>query len=199
MSEFGFMGVDWEERIDFGRMRRERLQRAKDAMEKAGADLLFIFALEDVRYLTGFRSHLGPVALLGMAGAVLPRGGEPLLCTHDIVHSPGAHALDQTGKCYGPPLYPHRRRHEEIRRRGEGEGRKTGRGKDRRGHLDLRTLPMAAQVLPQGAVHRRPGGHQSGQDDQDPGRDGMPEIANMITEAGFQALLDQSEAGGEGM
>jgi len=87
MSEFGFMGVDWEERIDFGRMRRERLQRAKDAMEKAGCDLLLIFSLEDVRYLTGFRSHLGPVALLGMAGAVLPRGGEPLLCTHDIVHS----------------------------------------------------------------------------------------------------------------
>ncbi len=63
MSEFGFMGVDWEERIDFGRMRRERLQRAKDAMEKAGADLLFIFALEDVRYL-----HRLPV---------LPRPGGP--------------------------------------------------------------------------------------------------------------------------
>ena len=31
MPEFGTMGVDWEERIDFARLRRERLQKAKAA------------------------------------------------------------------------------------------------------------------------------------------------------------------------
>ncbi len=87
MPEFGMMGVDWEERIDFSRMRQERLQRTHEAMKKAKADLLLIFALEDVRYVTGFRSHLGPVALVGMAGAVVPRGGDPFLCTHDIIHA----------------------------------------------------------------------------------------------------------------
>ena len=86
MSEFGFMGVDWEERVNFDRMRRERLQKAKDAMDKSGVDALFIFALEDVRYLTGFRSHLGPVTILGLAAVVLPQGGDPILWTVDKVH-----------------------------------------------------------------------------------------------------------------
>lgn len=87
MSEFGMMGVDWEERVNFDRMRRERLQKARDAMEKADLDALFVFALEDVRYLTGFRSHLGPVTILGLAAVVLPRGGDPILCTLDIDHA----------------------------------------------------------------------------------------------------------------
>jgi len=87
MPEFGMIGVDWEERIDFDRMRRERLARAQAAMDEAGVDVLFVFAWEDVRYLTGFRSHLGPVATLGLVAAVLPRGGEPILCTLDQKHA----------------------------------------------------------------------------------------------------------------
>lgn len=87
MSEFGFMGVDWEERVNFDRLRRERLQKAQNALEKSGADVLFIFAAEDVRYVTGFRCHLGPVAILGLAAVVLPRGGDPILFTLDVSHS----------------------------------------------------------------------------------------------------------------
>jgi len=87
MSEFGTMGVDWEERINFDRMRRERLQRAKDALEKSGLNALFIFRLEDMRYLTGFRSHIGPVALIGLAAVVLPKGGDPILSTLDQAHA----------------------------------------------------------------------------------------------------------------
>jgi len=56
-------------------------------MEKSGLDALFVFALEDVRYLTGFRSHLGPVTILGLAAVVLPRGGDPILCTLDVIHA----------------------------------------------------------------------------------------------------------------
>jgi Xaa-Pro aminopeptidase len=87
MPEFGFMGVDWEQRIDFDRMRRQRLQKAKDALEISDLNALFVFRLEDVRYLTGFRSHSGPVALLGLAAAVLPKGGDPILCTLDEEHA----------------------------------------------------------------------------------------------------------------
>ena len=96
MSEFGMMGVDWEERVNFDRLRRERLKKAQDAMEKAGLDALFVFALEDVRYLTGFRSHLGPTTILGLAAAVLPRGGDPILCTLDMAHARAAYALDSS-------------------------------------------------------------------------------------------------------
>lgn len=84
MSEFGMMGVDWEERVNFERLRRERLQKARDAMEKADVDALIIFHFEDVRYITGFRVLLSPVARLGRAVAVLPRGGDPILCTMDM-------------------------------------------------------------------------------------------------------------------
>ena len=61
MTEFGFMGVDWEERIDFGRLRRERLAKAKAALEASGAAALFVFRTEDARYLTGYRHHMNPV------------------------------------------------------------------------------------------------------------------------------------------
>jgi Xaa-Pro aminopeptidase len=87
MPEFGLMGVDWEERIDFSRLRRERLKKAQNALDQSDVNALFVFRLEDVRYLTGFRSHIGPVALLGLAAAVLPKGGDPLLCTLDWLHS----------------------------------------------------------------------------------------------------------------
>jgi Xaa-Pro aminopeptidase len=87
MPEFGFMGVDWEERIDFDRMRRQRLQKAKDALDHSDLNALFVFRLEDVRYLTGFRSHIGPVAVLGLAAAVLPKKGDPILCTLDEEHA----------------------------------------------------------------------------------------------------------------
>jgi len=86
MTEFGFMGVDWEERINFDRLRRERLQKAKDALAASDVDVLFIFRPEDVRYLTGFRCHLGPTANLTFAAAVLSKGGGPILFSGDVAH-----------------------------------------------------------------------------------------------------------------
>ncbi|MFQ5861079.1 MAG: M24 family metallopeptidase, partial [Dehalococcoidia bacterium] len=87
MTEFGFMGVDWEERINFDRLRRERLQRAQEALANSDADVLFIFRPEDVRYITGFRSHLGPATILHTCTCVLPKGGDPLLFTLDQEHA----------------------------------------------------------------------------------------------------------------
>lgn len=82
----GIMGVDWEERIDFDRLRRERLKKAKDALENSEADVLFVFRTEDCRYLTGYRTHLHPTAMIGNAVVVLPKGGEPILFTMDHEH-----------------------------------------------------------------------------------------------------------------
>ncbi|MBI2907191.1 MAG: aminopeptidase P family protein [Chloroflexi bacterium] len=90
MPEFGLMGVDWEERIDFPRMRRERLAKAKEALAKTDVNALLVLRHEDVRYLTSFRSHMRPVAApLGFATAVLPRGGDPILYTVDHVSAAG--------------------------------------------------------------------------------------------------------------
>lgn len=86
MSDWGLMGVDWEQRIDFARLRRERLQRAKDALNNSDVDALFVFRTEDCRYLTGFRSHLHPTASLGMGVSVLAKGGEPFIFSMDHDH-----------------------------------------------------------------------------------------------------------------
>lgn len=83
-TDLGLMGVDWEERINFDRMRRQRLQRLKDALDASEADILFIFRTEDARYSVGFRHHLGPAFVIGNATVVLARGSEPILFTQDF-------------------------------------------------------------------------------------------------------------------
>lgn len=82
----GIMPVDWEARLDTERMRRERLQRGKDALEASGLDALFVFRPEDCRYLTGYRHHLGPAFILGNAVVVLAKDSEPVLWTMDFEH-----------------------------------------------------------------------------------------------------------------
>lgn len=86
MVDVGLIGVDWEQRIDFDRMRRERLRKAQAALAASEADLLFVFRTEDARYLTGYRHHLGPTPLLGNATTVLAPEGDPVLFTMDFEH-----------------------------------------------------------------------------------------------------------------
>jgi Xaa-Pro aminopeptidase len=47
------MNVDFEERVDFGRLRGYRLDRARQAMENAGLGALLVFDNNNIRYLTG--------------------------------------------------------------------------------------------------------------------------------------------------
>jgi Xaa-Pro aminopeptidase len=82
----GLMGVDWEERLDFARLRRDRLEKAQAALAASDADMLFVFRTEDSRYLTGYRHHLGPTPLLGNATVVLTADALPLLFTMDYEH-----------------------------------------------------------------------------------------------------------------
>jgi len=49
----GRMYVDFEERLDFGRLRQYRLDRAQAAMENAGLGALLVFDNNNIRYLTG--------------------------------------------------------------------------------------------------------------------------------------------------
>src|ERR1700739_2233478 len=49
----GRMNVDFEERLDFTRLRHYRLDRAKAAMEAAGLGALLVFDNNNIRYLTG--------------------------------------------------------------------------------------------------------------------------------------------------
>jgi Xaa-Pro aminopeptidase len=49
----GRMNVDFEERLDVGRLRQYRLDRARAAMEAAGFGALLVFDNNNIRYLTG--------------------------------------------------------------------------------------------------------------------------------------------------
>ncbi|MFQ5861063.1 MAG: M24 family metallopeptidase [Dehalococcoidia bacterium] len=73
----GLLAVDYQERIQFDRMRWERMERAQAAVEQAGVELLCLFREENIRYLTSYRTLGMPYTSFGIRGAVLlPRGAQ---------------------------------------------------------------------------------------------------------------------------
>jgi len=78
IATHGTMGVDWEQRIDFERLRTERLAKAKAVLAGADAGALLVFDMNNVRYLTA--THIGTWAQDKVARfALLPDGSEPIL------------------------------------------------------------------------------------------------------------------------
>lgn len=70
--------TDWQERINFERMRKARLARAKAMMEKHDLGALVLFVGENVRYVTGVWQGYWKNNIF-IRYCVLPRGGEPIL------------------------------------------------------------------------------------------------------------------------
>ena len=50
---YSMTGADWEVRINFDRMRKERLARAKEAMAKFDLGAMVLYHGANVRYVTG--------------------------------------------------------------------------------------------------------------------------------------------------
>jgi len=70
-------GVDWQYRVDFERLRRDRLQRTRDQLEAFDLGALVLFAGANIRYVTG--SYQGNWKYnINIRYVVLPRGGEPV-------------------------------------------------------------------------------------------------------------------------
>lgn len=57
MPHGGYQGIDWESNIDYGRMKRERLARAKASMKEKGLSALICYDFDNIRYITG--THIG--------------------------------------------------------------------------------------------------------------------------------------------
>jgi Xaa-Pro aminopeptidase len=75
---WGTMGVDWETRVDYDRLRSYRLSRAKEQLVKHNIGAYLCFDFNNIRYITG--THIGEWARDKMHRyAFLPRGGEPIL------------------------------------------------------------------------------------------------------------------------
>jgi Xaa-Pro aminopeptidase len=75
---YGPNAVDWEQRIDLGRLREQRLARLKDALERSSLGALLTFDFANIRYMTS--THIGTWAMDKLIRfALLPRGGEPVV------------------------------------------------------------------------------------------------------------------------
>jgi len=93
LKTYGPMAVDWEQRIDFDRLRRERLARAKALLAKSEMGALLCFDMNNVRYLTA--THIGTWAQDKCNRfTLLPQNDEPILwdfgsaARHHQMHCP---------------------------------------------------------------------------------------------------------------
>ena len=74
----GTMAVDWEQRIDFDRLRRERLGRIKTMLAKSELGALLCFDMNNVRYITS--TNIGSWAQDKISRfTLLPQNDEPIL------------------------------------------------------------------------------------------------------------------------
>lgn len=75
---YGLMGVDWEERVNFERLRTERLARIKRLLQESEMGALLCFDMNNIRYITA--THIGTWAMDKLARfSLLPQGDEPIM------------------------------------------------------------------------------------------------------------------------
>jgi len=93
LPAWGTMGVDFELRVDFDRLRRYRIGRAKQALENSKLGALLLFDVNNIRYVTA--TKIGEWERDKLCRfALLPKGGEPVLwdfgsaAVHHRLYSP---------------------------------------------------------------------------------------------------------------
>ena len=78
MKTFGLMAVDWEERVNMDRLRRERLARVKKLLQESELGALLCFDMNNIRYITS--THIGTWAMDKLVRfSLLPQNDEPIL------------------------------------------------------------------------------------------------------------------------
>src|SRR5207302_10670238 len=77
-KSWGVMGVDWEQRVDFARLRRERLERISALLKQSPMGALLCFDNNNIRYTTA--SHIGTWSIdKQVRWPLLPQGADPLI------------------------------------------------------------------------------------------------------------------------
>jgi Xaa-Pro aminopeptidase len=78
IRSYGTNAVDWEQRTDFDRLRRERLERATAGLERSELGALLCFDMSNIRYITA--THIGTWAMDKLIRfCLLTRDGEPIV------------------------------------------------------------------------------------------------------------------------
>src|ERR1700689_577666 len=77
-ASWGTMAKDWEKGIDYDRLHKDRVKRAKEAIRHAGLGGVIAFNFDNIRYITG--THIGEWARDKlMRSAFCPFEGPPFL------------------------------------------------------------------------------------------------------------------------
>ena len=77
---YGQFGVDWEERIDFEKLRKGRLARLQKKMKEHAIDALLTFRPENIRYATSYRPLWWPTGMAVTRNAsILTRDQDSIL------------------------------------------------------------------------------------------------------------------------
>ncbi|HET8976942.1 MAG TPA: Xaa-Pro peptidase family protein [Solirubrobacteraceae bacterium] len=78
LHSYGVMGVDWEERVRFDRLREERLARISGLLAESELGALLCFDMSNIRYVTA--THIGTWAADKLNRfCLLPQGDEPIM------------------------------------------------------------------------------------------------------------------------
>jgi len=78
IHSYGLMGVDWEERVRFDRLRDDRLGRIKQLLADSDLGALLCFDMSNIRYVTA--THIGTWAQDKLNRfCLLPQGDEPIM------------------------------------------------------------------------------------------------------------------------
>ncbi len=88
----GIMNVDWEQRVDFDRLRQYRVARVREQLDQSDLGALLLFETSNIRYLTS--THIGYWAFnKGERYALITRNGDPRIW--DFGSAAKAHRLQQ--------------------------------------------------------------------------------------------------------
>ena len=141
LRTYGTMQVDWEQRSDMDRLRRERLARAKEHLKRSDLGALLLFDMANIRYVTA--THIGTWAMDKLIRfCLLPQDDEPILW--DFGSAARHHKL------YNPWLGDERSRAGISTLRGAVEGRAEPVAEKIRHELELRDLldtPVGVDVV----------------------------------------------------
>jgi Xaa-Pro aminopeptidase len=78
LKTYGLMAVDWEQRVDLDRLRRERLARVRRLLAESELGALLCFDMNNIRYITA--THIGTWAIDKLNRfTLLPQDDEPIL------------------------------------------------------------------------------------------------------------------------
>lgn len=107
---YGTNAVDWEERINFERLRDGRLARLKAELEKSSMGAILAFDFSNIRYMSA--THIGTWAMdKAIRFALLTRHSDPIVwdfgsaAKHHDLYNPWLHTT--TAEMDADPHAPH--------------------------------------------------------------------------------------------